>query len=253
MPFTALDWHRRFTQQARWTRELRRYTLQQLDSSAIFRILEVGCGTGAILSELKDLPGADKAKIHGLDLNLEFLSLAARFQPSAHLAAGDGYRLPYPVGCFDLTCCHYLLLWVQDPLEILVEMKRVTRQGGWVVAFAEPDYGGRIDYPEELGEIGTLQMNSLARQGTDPRVGRKLKAILSEAGLKEIEVGILGGKWKEPPPKVEIDLEWKVLREDLEIQVSKREIERYERIDRDAWQSGTRLLFVPTFYAWGKA
>jgi hypothetical protein len=47
-------------------------------------------------------------------------------------------------------------------------------------------------------------------------------------------------------------MEWKVLREDLGSQVSQRELDRYERIDRVAWQAGTRMLFVPTFYAWGK-
>ncbi len=253
MPFTAVDWHRRFRQQARWTRELRRYILQQLNISAVFRILEVGCGTGAILSELKDAPVADKAKINGLDLNLEFLSLAAKIQPTAQLAAGDGYRLPYSTGSFDLVCCHYLLLWVREPVEILREMKRVTRQGGWVVACAEPDYGGRIDYPPELAEIGRMQTLALRDQGADPDIGRKLKGFFNEAVLRDVESGLLGGQWKEPIARTDIDMEWKVLREDLGSQVSQGEIDRYERIDREAWQAGTRLLFVPTFYAWGKA
>ena len=65
-----------------------------------------------------------------------------------------------------------------------------------MLACAEPDYGGRIDYPDELSEIGRLQMMSLARQGANPQVGRKLKAILREAGIREVEVGILGGQWK---------------------------------------------------------
>ena len=65
-------------------------------------------------------------------------------------------------------------------------------------------------------------------------------------------MGILGGQWKEPPAQADIDMEWKVLREDLGSQVSQRELDRYERIDREAWQAGTRLLYVPTFYAWGK-
>lgn len=253
MQFTAFDWHQRFKQQARWTRELRGYILQQLRISAVFRILEVGCGTGAILSELKKAPLAEKAEIHGLDLNFEFISLAAQIQPAVHLAAGNGYGLPYEAGCFDLACCHFLLLWVRQPVEILREMRRVTRQGGWVIAFAEPDYGGRIDYPSELAEIGSMQARGLRNQGADPEAGRKLKAFFNQAGLLEVESGILGGKWKGSPGENEIESELRVLQEDLRDWLSPQELERYKRLDRTAWQAGIRILFVPTFYAWGKA
>lgn len=252
MPFHATDWHQRFTQQARWTRELRQHLFHRLQIDRGSRILEVGCGTGAVLLDL-DLAGGIGSQVFGLDLNEEYLQLARHNLPQAHLVAGNGFDLPFPAQAFDLVYCHFLLLWVRDPIEIMREMKRVTRTDGLVLACAEPDYGGRIDYPDELSKIGTLQMKSLARQGAEPQVGRKLKAILSEAGMREVEVGILGGQWKEAPAPADIDLEWKVLREDLGNQLSQVEIDRYERIDRESWQAGTRLLYVPTFYAWGKA
>jgi len=251
MPFNATDWHQRFTQQARWTRELRQHLFNRLQIDRGSRILEVGCGTGAVLLEL-DLESGSGSQVFGLDLKEEYLQLARNHLPHAHLVAGDGFDLPFPARVFDLVFCHFLLLWVRDPIEIISEMRRVTRTGSWVLAFAEPDYGGRIDYPGELGEIGRLQVNALSEQGADPQVGRKLKAILREAGIQEVEAGILGGQWKEPPAPADIDMEWKVLREDLGNQVSQREMDRYERIDREAWQAGTRLLFVPTFYAWGR-
>ena len=39
-------------------------------------------------------------------------------------------RCPFTNASFDLTFCHYLLLWLKDPLSAIKEMKRVTRPGG---------------------------------------------------------------------------------------------------------------------------
>ena len=120
------------------------------------------------------------------------------------------------------------------------------------MALAEPDYGGRIDYPESLSELGTQQEQALLRQGAFTRLGRRLGAIFQRSGLTEIETGVLGGQWREPPSVEEQELEWSVLTADLEDQISKEELTRYRAIDAQAWDRGERTLFVPTFYAWGK-
>lgn len=88
--------------------------------------------------DLSDL--ATPAVIHGLDLESDRLIEAHRHVPAAALTCGDALVLPYPSGIFDITFCHFLLLWVRDPLLALLEMKRVTRSGGAVLALAEPDY-----------------------------------------------------------------------------------------------------------------
>jgi len=45
-------WHQRYTQQAGWTLEARRYIFRQIGLEKFAAILEVGSGTGAILSSL---------------------------------------------------------------------------------------------------------------------------------------------------------------------------------------------------------
>ena len=127
-----MDWHSRFLQQAAWTRDLRGYLLERAGLTQARRVLEVGCGTGVILSDL-----VTSAAIHGLDLEASRLAEARINVPAASLTCGNALALPYPSGIFDITFCHFLLLWVQDPLLALLEMKRLTCQGGAVLALAE--------------------------------------------------------------------------------------------------------------------
>lgn len=249
MELTPKDWHARFSQQARWTQDLRDYLYQQMEIEKARRVLEVGCGTGAILA---DLSASAPLRV-GLDINSEYLSLAMRSSPQANLTQGNAYALPYRDDCFDLTFCHFLLLWVEDPIQILREMIRVTRSGGAVLAMAEPDYGGRIDHPEELSILGQWQLDSLRQQGADPLMGRKLAGLFSGVGLKVVETGALGGQWSGTPDWEAWESEWAVLESDLKDKPSFSEkLGFLKSLDRSAYERGERVLFVPTFYAWGR-
>jgi hypothetical protein len=123
-----------------------------------------------------------------------------------------------------------------------------------VLALAEPDYGARIDYPPALEQIGLWQAAALQQQGADPLIGRQLSSIFHAARLSQIETGVLGGQWQGAPSPAEWQSEWAMLTADLSCNPAwASELERVKAIDRTAWQSGTRVLFVPTFYALGYA
>ena len=130
-------------------------------------------------------------------------------------------------------------------------MVRAARPGSAIIAFAEPDYGGRIDYPPELEELGKLQTQALRRQGADPLTGRKLNEIFHRAGLKNIETGLLGGQWSGEPQPAQQASEWATLETDLAGLLPNARLKELRRQDADAWQAGRRVLFVPTFYAVG--
>ena len=241
----TVPWHDRFVQQAGWTRDLRAYAFGRAGLQQARRVLEVGCGTGAILSDL-----ATPAAIHGLDLEPARLDEARAHAPRAALACGDARRLPYASGAFDVTYCHFLLLWVPDPLQALLEMRRVTRPGGFVLALAEPDYERRVDKPDSLAVLGRWQTESLRRQGADPGLGGRLAGLFRQAGIPILETGTLQRSGQPSPAGRE--LEWAVLEADLAGQVPAGEIRRLKRLDEQAWQRGKRLLEVPTHFTYGQ-
>jgi len=247
-----MDWHSRFLQQVGWTAPLRRLVFERVAPLAGYHILEVGCGTGAVLSTIPDLAGSNDIKIFGLDIDLASLHQASVYCPLALLIQGDAHRLPFPDNHFDIIFCHFLLLWLTNPLSALTEMLRAVRPGGSVIAFAEPDYGGRLDFPPELAEMGRLQEQSLRSQGADTRLGRRLKALFQKTCLVDLEIGVLGAHWQGPQSTQEIEMEWQALEHDLKTSLSIEKLARLRQIDWDAWQANERTLFIPTFYAIGR-
>lgn len=241
-------WNQRFSQQAAWTRSLRAFLYQTYHLSTTRRVLEVGCGTGAITC---DLPTFTPAQILGVDLNLDYLRFTAENQSATDCINADGISLPLAAHCVDASICHFLLLWVQSPAHILEEMRRVTRPGGVVLGLAEPDYGGRVDYPEELSRLGQLQTQSLKEQGANPFIGRELNHLFHQAGLTQVHFGVLGGEWKEPLPTADLQSEWMMIEDDLDGLVTENELADLHQVQALASEQGRRTLYVPTFYAAG--
>jgi len=241
-----MNWHTRYTQQANWTRELRSYIFEKAGLAEARDVLEVGCGTGAVLSELQSQPRA-----YGLDIDRSALIECGVHVPGAFRVQGNALSLPYPDRSFDIVYSHFLLLWVKNPRLALEEMKRVTRTGGSVIAFAEPDYNERIDKPKELIPLGQWQTESLIRQGADPGVGAHLAELFFEAGITIVETGQIQSR-KNEPFMDEWQNEWEVIESDLGGWIPPDEIRQMKTLDIAAREKGKRFLSVPTYFAWGR-
>jgi SAM-dependent methyltransferase len=248
---TLIDWHNRFRQQANWTSDLRTYLFRRANLSPGQFILDVGCGSGIILNELE---GQGLIRC-GLDINMANLNIPGHNPIEAGgLTQGDAHWLPYPDGVFDTSFCHFVFMWVADPFRVLAEMVRVTKTGGKVMALAEPDYGGRIDHPGILSTLGEWQRESLEHQDANPLMGRQLAGLFHRGGLKLVESGVLGGQWSGPVDWNAWESEWSVLESDMEKDPNPTRasvIPKLKTIDKLAYEKGERVLFVPTFYAWG--
>jgi len=249
MPLSIQDRQNRFLIQAQWTRALRLYFFELLNIQQMEKILDMGCGTGALLPDLQSLSPAD---IFGSDILEEHLLVAQQTCLECNLTSADVHQLPYPDNIYDMVLSHYFLMWVGNPAKALEEMIRITKPGGYIVAFAEPDYGGRIDFPPEFFNMGEYQISGLLKAGADPRMGRKLPSLFLESGLVDIQTGVYEGKWEQKPSKEEIESEWQVLEEDLAGLLSPVELNALKNHEQTAWENGSRLIYVPTFYSWGK-
>ena len=238
-----MNWHSRYLQQAEWTRDLRTYLFEQAGLKNARRVLEVGCGTGAILYDL-----VTPASLHGLDLDPAALAECRVHASAASLTRSDAHFLPYPDQSFDIVYCHFLLLWVHDPLQVVREMARVGRS---VLALAEPDYSQRVDEPAALKSLGEWQTEALRRQGANPSFGAMLAETFYEAGIKLIETGPIQGQAVMRSVE-DWENEWAVIEADLEGIIPGSDIQKMKKLDEEARQQGKRTLQVPTYFAWGK-
>lgn len=240
-------WHQRFVLQTLWTKPLRTYLYKKLSLTSNSKILDLGCGTGALLPENL----AITPYTFGVDFDFSRSHFAKQHNPTSKIINGNAYSIPFEAKSFDLCFCHYLLLWIGDPVEILSEMRRVTRPGGTVIAFAEPDYEARIDFPEIFKIIGKFQNQSLKQQGVQLDVGRRLKSLFQTAGFKQVTIGMLSGEWKDKSIE-QFELEWQIIAYDLAFVLPQIKIVQIKSEAIKAWQNNHDLSFIPTFYAWAK-
>ncbi len=248
MTWTLEQWHKRFIQQASWTESLRRFLYDQIAIRSDSIILDVGCGTGALSG---DFTKFHDISLYGIDINFSRLAFAKEHERVAAYLNADANFIPFTNGSFDFVICHYFLLWLVDPLRVLKELARLTKPGGIVLAIAEPDYTNRIDAPEDLAALGRAQTQSLKMQGAYPAIGHSLPRLFSQAGLQNIQFGSSGFQSHVGELPAEWDLEWQVMEHDLQEFMPANEIARYKQEDQTAWLNGSRVLWVPTFYAFG--
>lgn len=243
---TLIELHARYKLQARWTESIRTHLFEAAKMKGLNRILEVGSGTGVITAEFSRRAGT---RVTGVDVDREACSFAARQDQRTSFVVAQGEQLPFPNGHFHAALCHFLLLWTRDPRQILIEMIRVVEPGGPVLCLAEPDYGGRIDYPPELAELGAAQAESLAARGAKVTIGRQLRGLCHSAGLQGVRAGILGAEWTGISTGIE---EWPTLETDLGGYAQSSRLRELRTLDAAAWQRGERVMYVPTFFAWGR-
>ncbi|HUV07629.1 MAG TPA: class I SAM-dependent methyltransferase, partial [Spirochaetia bacterium] len=141
-----------------------------------WRIVDVGCGTGAFtryLAEALADASADAGTSAFEDCSLIGIDNDARFIETAKKIAGqkkpgkslefivaDAHDLPFPSSCFDLVVSHTLLGSVRDPNRAMIEMKRVARDGKTIASVTSMSLGHQAMhggyYPPECLWTGRL-------------------------------------------------------------------------------------------------
>jgi len=103
------------------------------------RVLDVGCGPGALTAELVRRLGPDA--VTAIDPSPPFVEATAARFPRVDVRTGAAEDLPFAEATFDATLAQLVVHFMADPVQGLREMGRVTRPGGTVGACVW-DHGG---------------------------------------------------------------------------------------------------------------
>jgi ubiquinone/menaquinone biosynthesis C-methylase UbiE len=89
------------------------------------RVLDVGCGTGALLDQLQ----ACSAEVWGLDISYEALQYCA-LRGHKHLIRADAAHVPFPSAAFDVVTAIGVIEHLEDDQAFLLEIKRLLKPDG---------------------------------------------------------------------------------------------------------------------------
>lgn len=153
------------------------------------RVLDVGCGPGALTAVLVERCGAES--VSAIDPSEPFVAAVRSRLPGVHVQLATAERVPFADASFDLAMAQLVVHFMQDPLSGLREMARVTRPGGLVAACVW-DHGG---------DGGPLSVFWRAARELDPqapdeaalpgaREGHSAE-LFEQAGLQQVEAAAL--------------------------------------------------------------
>lgn len=155
------------------------------------RLLEVGCGVGAVLAVLgQEFPGV---RLVGIDIEPKQLDFARghleRAGVEATLLQADALELPFEDESFEHVWMMWLLEHIAEPPAVLREARRVLVPGGMITAI-EVDYStcrAEPSTPAIEGLVRTMVRGMAASGWSD--AGTRLPGWLREVGFREVDEG----------------------------------------------------------------
>jgi SAM-dependent methyltransferase len=105
------------------------------------RLLDVGCGPGALTAELVSQAGPEA--VSAVEPSGSFAAAARERLPGVDIRQAGAERLPFGDAAFDAALAQLVVHFMADPVAGLRDMGRVTRPGGVVAACVWDHAGGR--------------------------------------------------------------------------------------------------------------
>ena len=157
-----------------------RETLRRLNPATGGRLLDVGCGTGALLQTLADAdPGL---RLAGVDPCPEMLRVArGKLPASVELRQAYAEGLPFGDSAFDTVVCTNSFHYFRRPADALREMRRVLRPGGRLVV---------TDWCDDFltCRLCDLALRWLSRSHARTYRAEECRRLLEEAGFGSVAV-----------------------------------------------------------------
>lgn len=149
------------------------------------RVLDVGCGPGALTTELVSRVGAEA--VAAVDPSEAFVAAARERHPGVDVQRSAAERLPHPTGVFDATLAQLVVHFMTDPVAGLREMARVTRPGGVVAASVWDHAGDRTPLAVFWQAARELDPEVLDESNLAGARKGHLVELLEEAALSQVK------------------------------------------------------------------
>lgn len=149
------------------------------------RVIDVGCGTGALTAELVGRIGAES--VAAVDPSEPFVAAVRERHPGVDVHLAPAERLPFADDAFDTAIAQLVVHFMADPVAGLAEMRRVTRPDGVVAACVWDLAGGRSPlspFWTAAAELDPDVQDESRRAGA--RAGH-LAELFAAAGLRDVE------------------------------------------------------------------
>jgi len=145
------------------------------------RVLDVGCGPGALTAELVRRlgPGA----VSAVDPSAPFVAALRERLPEVEVTQASAEQLPFANGSFDAALAQLVVHFMADPVAGLRELGRVTRAGGTVAACVWDHAGGRGPLSPYWRAVRRLHPGADDESGRPGAVAGELAELCRAAGL----------------------------------------------------------------------
>jgi SAM-dependent methyltransferase len=153
------------------------------------RLLDVGCGPGALTAELVRRSGADA--VSAVEPSASFAAAARQRLPGVDVRRSPAEQLPFPDDTFDAALAQLVVHFMTDPGQGLRQMGRVTRPGGIVAACVWDHAGGRG--PLTAFWSAVRELDPAADDESDLAGAREghLAQLFTQAGLDQVQPAML--------------------------------------------------------------
>jgi SAM-dependent methyltransferase len=149
------------------------------------RVLDVGCGPGALTARLVQRLGP--AAVAAVDPSDPFVAAARERFPDVDVRSASAEQLPFPDDSFDAALAQLVVHFMTDPVSGLREMGRVTRPGGLVAACVWDHAGGGGPLATFWRAVQDLDCEAPGEAGLAGTRQGHLAELAGAAGLTGIE------------------------------------------------------------------
>src|SRR5438067_1793293 len=149
------------------------------------RMLDVGCGPGALTSELVARLGP--VAVTAVDPSESFVGAARERHPGVEVHVAAAEDLPFEGEQFDAALAQLVVHFMSDPVRGLEEMARVTRPGGVVAACVWDHAGGQTPLAPFWTAVHEVDHEAADESGMAGGREGHLAELFAKAGLREIE------------------------------------------------------------------